>query len=230
VGPSVLRSTSAHVFVEPDVLDADLIALDDASEHHLRRVVRLRDGETVGVTDGEGRWRLATVRSAGSTLTLESTTDVVVEERPEPITIAVAIPKGDRLDWLVQKTTEIGVDRIQLLHAERSVVRWRPEKVATQLARLERIAGEACRQSRRVWRAEIVAPVDAVAVLADFVVAEPGGRSLAPGDRAVAVGPEGGWTDTELALAAETATLGVNVLRTETAAVAASTLCVAFNR
>lgn len=226
----MLRSTSAHVFVEPDVLDGDLIALDDAGEHHLRRVLRLRDGEAVSVTDGEGRWRLTTVRATRSVLTLESTTGVAVEERPAPITIAVAIPKGDRLDWLVQKSTEIGVDRIQLLHAERSVVRWRPEKVATQLARLERVAEEACRQSRRVWRVEIVAPVDAVGVLADFVVAEPGGRRLAPGDRAVAVGPEGGWADTELALAAETATLGVNVLRTETAAVTASTLCVAFNR
>lgn len=226
----MLRSTSAHVFVDADLLDGDDIALDDDVEHHLRRVLRLRDGERVGVTDGEGRWRLATVRATTSVLTLESATDVVVEERPAPITIAVAIPKGDRLDWLVQKTTEIGVDRIQLLHAERSVVRWRPEKVATQLARLERVAEEACRQSRRVWRVEILAPVDAVAVLADVVVAEPGGRRFASGDRAIAVGPEGGWADTELALAAETATLGANVLRTETAAVAASALCVAFNR
>ncbi len=226
----MLRSTSAHVFVDADLLDGDDIALDDDVEHHLRRVLRLRDGETVGVTDGEGRWRLATVRATTSVLTLESATDVVVEERPAPITIAVAIPKGDRLDWLVQKTTEIGVDRIQLLHAERSVVRWRPEKVATQLARLERVAEEACRQSRRVWRVEILAPVDAVAVLADVVVAEPSGRRFASGDRAIAVGPEGGWADTELALAAETATLGANVLRTETAAVAASALCVAFNR
>ncbi len=226
----MLRSTSAHVFVDADLLDGDDIALDDDVEHHLRRVLRLRDGKTVGVTDGEGRWRLATVRATTSVLTLESATDVVVEERPAPITIAVAIPKGDRLDWLVQKTTEIGVDRIQLLHAERSVVRWRPEKVATQLARLERVAEEACRQSRRVWRVEILAPVDAVAVLADVVVAEPSGRRFASGDRAIAVGPEGGWADTELALAAETATLGANVLRTETAAVAASALCVAFNR
>lgn len=226
----MLRSTSAHVVVDADLLDGDHIALDGDTEHHLRRVLRLRDGETVGVTDGAGRWRLTRVRATSSVLTLESATDVVVEARPAPITIAVAMPKGDRLDWLVQKTTEIGVDRIQLLHAERSVVRWKPDRVTAQLARLERIAEEACRQSRRVWRVEILPPVDARAVLADFVVAEPGGRRLGPGDRHVAVGPEGGWAESELAVAAEMATLGANVLRTETAAVAVSALCVAFNR
>lgn len=226
----MLRSTSAHVLVDPVALGGDRIDLDADTEHHLRRVLRLRDGETVGASDGEGRWRLAVVRVTGSVLTLEPTSDVVVEDRPAPIAIAVAMPKGDRLDWLVQKVTEVGVDRIQLLHAERSVVRWKPEKVAGHLARLERIADEACRQSRRCWRVEIAPPVDAVAVLADFVAAEPGGRRLASGDRAVAVGPEGGWTDRELVLAADTVTLGANVLRTETAAVAISTLCVAFNR
>ncbi len=72
------------------------------------------------------------------------------------------MPKGDRLDWLVQKVTELGVDRIVLLHAERSVVRWKPERAAAQLDRLQRIADEACRQSRRVWRVAIDEPVDAV--------------------------------------------------------------------
>lgn len=218
------------MLVDGAALDGDRIDLGTDTEHHLRRVLRLRDGETVGVSDGQGRWRLATVRIAGSVLALEAATDVAVEERPAPIAIAVAMPKGDRLDWLVQKAAEIGVDRIQLLHAERSVVRWKPEKTAGHLARLERIAEEACRQSRRCWRVDIDPPVDAPAVLGEFLVAEPGGRRLRPGDRAVAVGPEGGWTERELALAADTVTLGANILRTETAAVAISTLCVAFNR
>ena len=117
-----------------------------------------------------------------------------------------------------------------LLHAERSVVRWKPEKAPTQLTRLQRIADEASRQSRRVWRVTIDAPVAAADVLDRYVVAEPGGRRLAPDDRTVAIGPEGGWSPAELDIARDIVTLGANVLRTETAAVALSALCVAFDR
>jgi 16S rRNA (uracil1498-N3)-methyltransferase len=81
-----------------------------------------------------------------------------------------------------------------------------------------------------VWRVAIDEPVDATTVLGSFVAAEPGGRDLAPGDRRVAIGPEGGWSADELDQAAELVTLGGNILRTETAAVAASTLCVTFER
>ncbi len=140
------------------------------------------------------------------------------------------MPKGDRLDWLVQKVTELGVDRLSLLHAERSVVRWKPDRVQSQLVRLRRIADEACRQSRRVWRVEIDAPVEASTVLAGFVVAEPGGRRLESTDRSVAIGPEGGWSPEELDVARDRVSLGPNILRTETAAVAATALCVTFER
>lgn len=228
---SPLRSTAAHVIVEPEVLRAPtLIVLDEATEHHLRRVVRLRDGATVGVTDGEGAWCLGTALVEGGSLGIEPASTVAVEKRPVPIRIAAAMPKGDRLDWLVQKVTELGADRLTLLHADRSVVRWKSDKVEQQRARLARIADEACRQSRRVWRLQIDGPVDARAVLGDFVLAEPGGRALALGDRSIAVGPEGGWTAEELTQGADTVALGGNVLRTETAAVAATALCVAFNR
>ena len=63
--PSALRSTSAHVVVDADLLEGDHIALDGDTEHHLRRVLRLRDGETVGVTDGAGRWRVPDPKDAG---------------------------------------------------------------------------------------------------------------------------------------------------------------------
>jgi 16S rRNA (uracil1498-N3)-methyltransferase len=227
-----LRTSSAHVMVTPDQLaSVGAVLIDSATEHHLRRVLRLRDGEQVSVSDGAGRWLMATVVVAGSVLRLEPTTEIVAEPaRVEPITIATAMPKGDRLDWLVQKVTELGVDRIALLHAERSVVRWKPERASSQLDRLQRISDEACRQSRRVWRVTIDAPVDAISVLGQFAVAEPGGRDVAPGDRSVAIGPEGGWSPAEVDQAAELVTLGPNILRTETAAVAASTLCVTYER
>ena len=223
----LLRSTSTHVLVDPEQLGA--LSIDDATVHHLRRVLRLRDGERVSLTDGAGRWLLASVCMDGSSMTLEAAGEIVTEPpRTDTFTLAVAMPKGDRLDWLVQKVTELGVDRLVLLHADRSVVRWKPDRVETQLARLRRIADEACRQSRRVWRVEIDGPIEASILLADFVVAEPGGRRLASSDRSVAVGPEGGWSSDELDAARDQVSLGSNILRTETAAVAATALCVTF--
>lgn len=229
---SVLRSTSAHVLVDSGGLVAGGEAtIDDETEHHLRRVLRLRDGDVVSVTDGQGRWCLAVVIVDGKALRLEASTPVVVESAPtRTITIAAAMPKGDRLDWMVQKVTELGVDRLALLHADRSVVRWKPDRVEHHLARLQRIADEALRQSRRVIRLRIEAPATAVDVLGGYVAAEPGGRPLARGDIAVAVGPEGGWSEAELAAARDLVDLGPTVLRTETAAVAVSTLCVAIER
>ncbi len=229
---SALRSTSTHVLVDAALLgEAGAIALDDDTEHHLRKVLRLRDGESVSVTDGEGRWCLAAVVRDGDHVRLDATTQVVSEPAPaRAVTIAAAIPKGDRLDWMVQKVTELGIDRLVLLDADRSVARWKPDRVDHQLARLQRIADEALRQSRRVIRLTIEPPRPAAAVLGDFVVAEPGGRSLTAGDTAVAVGPEGGWSDAELAVAQDCIDLGPTILRTETAAVAVSTLCVTFER
>ena len=105
----------------------------------------------------------------------------------------MAIPKGDRLEWLVQKVTELGVDRLALLHAERSVVRWKPDRVQSQLVRLRRIADEACRQSRRVWRVDdrrARRRIDRARRLRRWPSRV--GVDSSPRDRSVAIGPEGG--------------------------------------
>lgn len=230
---SALRSASAHLLVGPGELDADepFEPPDDVA-HHLGRVLRLRSGETVGMTDGAARWRLATVIvDSPRSIRLDPASPVRVETgRPSPITIASAIPKGDRLDWLVQKVAELGVDRLVLLDCERSVVRWDGERAARSLARLRRIAEEALRQSRGVQMLTIEGPVPATEVLPVAAVAEPGGRPLRRDDTVVAVGPEGGWSDAELAVAADRLDLGPTVLRTETAAVTVAALCVASDR
>lgn len=222
------RSAAAHVFVEPDdLLGAGMLTVDDAVRHHLVRVLRLRDGESVSVSDGRGAWRLTVARRVGDDVGLEPTMDVMREAEPMlPFTIATAIPKGDRLDWLVQKTTELGVDRIVLLDCERSVVRWPANRIDKQMARLTRISEEAARQSRRTRLVDIVAPARALDVLPQSAVGEPGGRALTCDDRFVAVGPEGGWTDAELAVSTDRVHIGGNILRTETAAIAATALCV----
>lgn len=230
--PGIRRAAVAHVFVPAGLIDVDgRLPLDDETTHHLDRVLRVRDGESVTVTDGAGRWRSTRVRRAGSGVELEPAGAVVAEVRgTEQLTLATAMPKGDRLEWLVQKTTELGVDRLVLLHCDRSVTRWKDERADRQRERLQRIADEACRQSRRVWRIAIEGPVVATSILPTAVVAEPGGRNLTPTDRHVAVGPEGGWTAEELAVAADRVDLGENVLRTETAAIAVAALAAAARR
>ncbi len=213
-----LRRSAGHVLVA----DVEAPVADPPTAHHLGRVLRLRDGAVVTVTDGAGRWR--TCRWAGS---LQPDGDVNVERRPTEVTVAVAPPKGDRLDWLVQKVTEVGVTRLVLLVAERSVVRWDADRAERQVDRLRRIAAEAAMQSRRVWLPELCGPVPAADVLGSSAVAEPGGRPIGSGDRSIAIGPEGGWAPDELALAADRVSLGANVLRVETAAVVAATLIAA---
>lgn len=225
------RGSAAHVLVSAELLVGDSsIALDENTERHLLRVLRLRDGEDISVTDGAGRWRPTTLRHVGDGALLEPDGPVREHARLAATTIAAAIPKGDRLEQLVQKTTELGVDRLVLLHCERSVVRWKDDRIERQRARVQRIADEACRQSRRVWRMTVDGPVDAMSMLPTCAVAEPGGRAIAAGDASIAVGPEGGWSEEELRAAADTVDLGATVLRTETAAMAAATLMVAARR
>jgi 16S rRNA (uracil1498-N3)-methyltransferase len=214
-----LRRSAAHVLVT----DLDDPVLDEDTAHHLRRVLRLRAGEPVTLTDGAGGWRPATVADGG----VDPDGEVRFEPAGDPrLTLVVATPKGERAEWLVQKCSEAGVDRIVLLSAERSVVRWAGERAERHVARLRRVAREAALQSRRIWIPLIDGPVAAAEVLPDVVVAEPGGRPVGPGDTTIAVGPEGGWSDTEMKLARDRVSLGPNILRVETAAVAAVTLMV----
>lgn len=214
-----LRRSAAHVLVT----DVAAPVLDDAADHHVRRVLRLRVGAVVSVTDGAGSWRTCRLTADG----LEPDGSAGTSAAPREVTVAVAPPKGDRLEWLVQKCTEVGVARIVLLDAERSVVRWDGERTAKQLERLRRIAAEAAMQSRRVWLPELCGPVPAADVLPAAAIAEPGGRRIGTDDTCIAIGPEGGWSAAEVDRAADRVTLGPNILRVETAAVVATTLMVA---
>jgi 16S rRNA (uracil1498-N3)-methyltransferase len=212
-----LRSSAAHVFVES--LAAPELHPDDA--HHLVRVLRLRDGEAVTASDGNGGWRPCTLAGGA----LRAVGEVVQEPLQSAVTIAAAIPKGERLEWMVQKLTEVGVARIVLVECARSVVRWQGERVPRQMERLARVAREASMQSRRVCLPEVVGPVPFTAAVSapGVVLADPAGAPWA-GEGTIVVGPEGGFTAEELADAAATVSLGHTVLRVETAALVAAVL------
>lgn len=217
-----LRRSAAHVLLD-DLVDP---VLDADADHHLRRVLRLRDGQSVTVTDGSGRWRDCRWSDDG----LVAVSEVVEGGTARGITIGVAIPKQDRPEWMVTKLVECGVDRIVLLDCERSVVRWSADRVVRNLDRLNRVARSAMEQSRRIHMCVIEGPVPASAFLPEALIAEPGGRRLVSGDTTVAIGPEGGWSDKEVASAQTSIELADTVLRVETAALAAAVTMAGLSR
>ena len=212
---------AAHAFV--DDLDRPRLSLDD--RHHLERVLRLRPGEEVQVSDGAGGWRRCRFGPV-----LEPLSEVGREPPPRPpVTVAFALTKGHRPEWAVQKLTEAGVDRLVPLVAARSVVRWDTGRAAGHVQRLRRVAREAAVQSRRLWLpvVEDVAGFAGVAARPGAALAQRGGGPPSLEHPVVLVGPEGGWSDEELAAGLPNVGLGPHVLRAETAAVAAGVLLAA---
>jgi 16S rRNA (uracil1498-N3)-methyltransferase len=219
-----LRRADAHVIVN----DLDAPRLDEEDRHHLEVVRRMRPGEVVSATDGRGAWRPFRFEKGG---TLVADGDVVRLRRPGPaVTVGFAPVKGDRPEWAVQKLTELGVDRIVLLRAERSVVRWEGERAVHHMARLGTVIRQAVMQSRQVWLPELAGIEEAGALLANpgVAIASPGGDAPSLALPTVLVGPEGGWSEAERNSARATVGLSGAVLRTESAAVAAGVLLTAL--
>jgi 16S rRNA (uracil1498-N3)-methyltransferase len=214
----VLRGSAAHVFTESLVAPR----LSDDDDHHLRRVLRIRDADVITIGDGAGAWVEARLTADGVTVESEPT----FEPAPRPAVVISAIPKGDRPEWIVQKLTEIGVTSIGFMDCARSVVRWDAERARRQIDRMRRVAREAAMQSRRLWLPHMLDVVRfaEAASTASCAVAEPGGDALLAGVDTVLVGPEGGFTEGELGLVARRVTLSANVLRVETAALTAAIL------
>lgn len=211
-----------HVFV--DDIERPAIGADD--RHHLERVLRLRAGDPLTVSDGHGRWRRCRY---GVPIQPEDEVHHVARRTPS-LTVAFTPVKGDRPEWVVQKLTELGIDRILVLQAERSVVRWDGARAQRQLERLGRIAREASMQCRRCHLPEIDGPfpVASAAAMPGAVRADRGGRALRADDTVVLVGPEGGWGEGERDVAPDAVALGDHVLRAETAAVAAGVVMTAL--
>jgi len=227
-----LRDSVAHVFVD----DLAAPTLSDDDQHHLARVLRVRDGESVSASNGRGGWRLCQWRDGR----LDAASDVHHVAAPTPrLGVAFVPVKGDRPEWAVQKLTEIGVDDIIVLApTRRAVVRWGDDK---HLRKLQVVAREAAMQSRRVWLPTITGPVSLAEVCArpGAAVADPAGEPLDAGTRdsaardatapspatsMIIIGPEGGFDPDELTPSVRRVSLGDTVLRAETATLVAATL------
>lgn len=227
----------ADRFFCPTPPDAGRLVLEGDEAKHLARVARREVGELVEVFDGRGACvaaEILDITRGRVELAVRST----IEDRlaPAPLTLLVAVPKGERFDWIVEKATELGVARLVPLKAARSVVDPRSAK----LERLRRVILEASKQCGRNRLMTLDEPIPAteafrseraaVRLLAQSGGEPPGSWPWLSADLpvALAIGPEGGWTDAELEEARASgwtfAGLGATRLRVETAAIAGAAI------
>jgi 16S rRNA (uracil1498-N3)-methyltransferase len=228
---------SATVLVDPQALAGATLELSGDAYHHLFRVRRLASGEPLRLVDGSGNARWGRASTVGpDRATIELGAAAPANEPGMNVELWVAPPRSRRAAWLVEKATEIGVSAIQFVATERAA----REVSVEALKRLRRVAVSAVEQCHRARVPEISGPHPWEACLEQLE--GPMSRVLAPGGGvlkldpsassfALLVGPEGGWTATELSQLADLGVpsvgLGPRVLRVETAAVVAAALVLA---
>ena len=214
-----------------------IVTLTADEARHLREVLRLKADDEVSVFDGEGREFRATVAQArreSAELDLKNEIEPARPESPLKITLAVALLKGEKFDLVVQKATELGVYKIVPLMTQHADIKLRDVSDAEKrVARWQRIALEAAKQSGRAVVPEVGQPVNLQSVFIEtcFLFSEREGHGLTEieTDQVTAIiGSEGGWADEELdqarAAGAQIVTLGGRILRAETAAIIATAL------
>ena len=231
----------AHLYRVSDnapLVAGSTVTLEGDEARHASSVARLTPGENVALTDGRGLMAQSVVQESSAqrvTLVVASVEDVA-PLTPE-VWLVQALAKGDRDERAVEACTELGVDRIIPWQAARSVARWSGAKIEKSVARWQRIAGEASKQSLRAWvpgvenLVELQQLVD-MASSTRMVLLEPMAslalhQAIPAGDQPVVlvVGPEGGISPEEREAlenaGATSASLGPLVMRTSTAGVAA---------
>jgi 16S rRNA (uracil1498-N3)-methyltransferase len=231
-----------------DAFDAGRAVLTGEAAHHLGRVLRAERGQLYELSDGSAVWLGKVESSAKERVEFRLLEPVPCRTSSLDKTLVLSIVKFEAFEWAIEKATELGVDRIVPAAAARSD-KALLERAPKRAERWKKIVFEASQQSRRVRLPVVEAVMDAAAafknqraalkvLLSERAEASPLGTVLeraAPAGVALAVGPEGGWTDGEVAAASEAgfaeASLGALILRTETAvAVALGNLNYALER
>lgn len=223
-------------FAPPADIASGKFELGSEETRHLRDVLRLKEGSTVRVFDGDGREFECSVSAIGkrsAELSVIAEVDPASPESPLRLTLAAAVLKGDKFDLVVQKAVELGVARLVPLRAARCDVR--AVDIDKRSERWRKIALEASKQTGRARLMEIGPAAGADSVLCGkncVLFTERGGGGIGEvkpaAEMTAIVGPEGGWDDAEIDSArrsgAAIVTLGGRILRAETAAIAVTAL------
>lgn len=229
-----------RVYVAGALVSGREIDLPAQAGEHLVRVLRLERGHPLVLFNGDGGEYAATITALakrGVTVQVGERRADADRESPLRLVLAQGIARGDKMDWVLQKATELGVERIVPLITERTEVRLDADRAERRLAHWQAVLAGACEQSGRNRLPELAAPVR-LAHWAASLGAEAGRRlALDPtGDRrasdlprieaaTLVVGPEGGLSDQDLAVLRQAGfdglRLGPRILRTETAGLAA---------
>jgi 16S rRNA (uracil1498-N3)-methyltransferase len=230
-----------RVFVEQSLVSGKGVALPEQAGLHLTRVLRLEAGAPVTLFDGTGGEYAGTLERDGKKFWARvGAHDPVERESPLHVTLLQGVARGERMDLIVQKATELGIARIVPVFAERSVVKVGAEQRARKHEHWRAIAISACEQCGRNRVPEVAQPAaigDAIAAAAAaaaacYLLAAGAAQSLAAAARRDAgrpvtllIGPEGGLADAERSFAAANGftacSMGPRILRTETAGLAA---------
>lgn len=234
-------------FLEQAYGVGDEAALSATDSRHLSRVLRVRPGDEITVVSANRVYN-AEILTVGDEVQVRLADELAAyTEAPLELVLLQGLAKGERMEIVIQKAVELGVSRIVPVACERSVVRLAGDKAAAKQARWQKIADAAAKQCGRTMLPEIALPMsmrDAIAslpeacrVIMPWEEADGDGvgctmaaalREAAPASAAVIIGPEGGLTAEEAALAeaagARLVTLGKRILRTETAAIVALAL------
>jgi 16S rRNA (uracil1498-N3)-methyltransferase len=229
--------------------DSRTLTLAAEEARHARDVLRLKPGDLVFVFDGEGREFQCRIEESGRSSAQVTVIGEVQPARPESplrLTLGVALLKGEKFDLVVQKATELGVSFIVPVITKLADMRFRDElEAGKRVARWQRIALEAAKQSGRAFVPQVTAPVAFPSLMKAkcsdggqrLLFSEIGGDPLVettkrfathPVSITAVVGSEGGWTDEEIEQARQCGwyivTLGGRTLRAETAAIAVAAL------
>jgi 16S rRNA (uracil1498-N3)-methyltransferase len=234
--------TRRRFYAPPSAFADQTVTLTADEARHLRDVLRLKTGDEAYVFNGAGREFRCTVSSAkrdSAELRIESEVEPAKPESPLQLTLCVALLKGEKFDLVVQKVTELGVTKVVPVITRYADIHLRDEADATKrVARWQRIALEAAKQSGRAFVPEVSAPVSFEILLPNsnddlrVMFSERGGgalSSLTTSQNITAlVGSEGGWSDDEIEQARaqnfQIVTLRGRVLRAETAAITVTAL------
>lgn len=228
----------SRIHTSQPLSSVDSIELTGSASHYLTRVLRLTVGDSIILFNGDGRDYSGEIRVAQKQRVSVSLhgSEPVENESTLDITLVQAVSRGERMDYSLQKATELGVKSIQPIISSRVGVRLRKERMAKRLAHWQGVVISACEQSGRAIVPEVREPVSLAHWLSTDsrslrLVLDPSAdqklSSVSLGGDAVAilVGPEGGLSDVEMAdLRAQAVTavsIGPRVLRTETAGPAA---------